>query len=175
LSINKAALSAGGAFTNHLVLVTGAVSFRAPVIRSGIFAEYSFTPVESRVLVKSENTIYQYFVISRAIEGGIFHDWSLGNDLVNGNFKFCTALSGAYQSYSKYSGSISKPENKFCIIPSAGITYSIHSVGFAAEVKYMKTPFYKMSPVWLGLKVSFNFLNDLSAIPGKQINISYNE
>jgi len=175
LKINKAALSAGGVFTNHLALVTGEVSFRAPIIRSGIFAGYTFTPVESRVLVKSENNIYQYFVVSRTIEGGIFHDWSLGKDLINGNFKFYTALSGAYQSYSKYSGSIKKPENQFCIIPSAGIVYSVHRVSFAAEVKYMKTPFYKIGPVWLGVKASFNFLNDLSSIPGKQITISNNE
>jgi len=175
LNINKAALSAGGVFTNHLALVTGEVSFRAPIIRSGIFAGYSFSPVESRVLVKSGDNIYQYYVISRTIEGGVFHDWPLGNSLTKGSFKFYTTISAAYQSYSKYSGSIKKPENHFCVIPSAGIEYSIHSVGISAEAKYMQTPFYKMAPVWLGIKVSFNFLRDVSSIPGKQINISINE
>jgi ankyrin repeat protein len=175
LSINKAALSAGGVVTNHLALVTGGVSFRAPLIRSGIFAEYTFSPVKSRVLVKSDDIIYQYFVDTRIIEGGVFHDWSMGKGMINGNLKFHTALSGAYKSYSKYYGSITKPENQFCIVPSAGITYSIHSIGFAAELKYIKTPFYKMAPVWFGLKFSVNFLTDHTSAPGKQINISSNE
>jgi ankyrin repeat protein len=175
LVVNKTTLSAGCLTTNHLVLLTGGVSFRAPMIRSGIFAEYTFTPGNSRVLVNSGSTIYQYFVTSRTIEAGIFHDWNLGGDAVSGNFEFYTALSGAYKSYSNYIGSIKKPANQFCIIPTAGVTYSFRSFGLAAELKYMKTPFYKMSDVWFGAKLFINIYPGNTDIPGKHKNISSNE
>jgi ankyrin repeat protein len=173
--INRAALTAGGMMTYHLAMVTGEVSFRAPLLKSGIFAAYTFTPVNSRVLVKSSDMFYQYYVIARTIEGGIFHDWTIGKNVVSGNVKFYSSLSGAYKMYSKYSGTLKKSENQFCIIPSAGILYSIHNIGLGAELRYMKTPFYKVYPVWMSLKISVNFLTDHTAVPGKQINISSNE
>jgi|WetSurMetagenome_2_1015567.scaffolds.fasta_scaffold00375_21 ankyrin repeat protein len=175
LSVNMTSLSAGCITTNHLVLLTGEVSLRAPMIRSGVFAEYTFTPGNSRVLVNSGSTIYQYFVASRTIEAGIFHDWNIGGDAMSGNFKFYSALSGGYKSYSKYSGSIMKPANQFCIIPSAGVTYSFRSLGMSAEIKYMKTPFYKMADVWFGAKLFVNIYSGKNEIPGIHKNNRSNE
>jgi ankyrin repeat protein len=175
LYFNRVSLSAGGITSNHLSLLTGEISFRDPALKAGIFAAYTFSPTESKVLVSSGDLYYQYFVSMKTIEAGLFRDWTLGKKVVNGNFKAYTSLSGAYKTYSEFAGTKQKPADKFCIIPSAGLQYLRNNLGISTELSYMKTPFYKVYPIWLSLKLSVNLLTDQASVPGKQINLGNNE
>ena len=157
LFVNSFSFSGGGMVTNHLAMLNGQLRFRAPVIKSGLFLEYTFSPSKSRVLVKSSDYYYQYFVSVAIAEAGIYHEWPISESINNGNFRFVASLSGAYKTYSQYSGTDKKAADKFCIIPSAGISYSRSYWGAGAELKYIDTPFYKMLPVWFGLKLTLNF------------------
>jgi len=156
LFINGFSFSAGGLVTNHFAMLNGQIALRAPVIKSGLFLGYTFSPSKSRVLVSSTDYRYQYFVSVGIAEAGIYHEWPISESISKGSFRFVSSLSGAYKIYSRYAGTEKRAANQFCIIPSAGISYTHSYWGAGAELKYIDTPFYKMLPVWLGLKFSIN-------------------
>ncbi len=175
LYFDQITFSAGGITTNHLSLLRGEVSVREPELKAGIFAAYSFYPVSSRVLVEKPDAIYQYRVMTSLIEAGVYKEFPFSDDPTTGTWSVVTSLSGAYRFFSEYNGTNFRPENKFCIIPSAGIQWNLRKLSITSDISYMNTPFYKMSPLWIDLKFSINFFSGKSVSPGKKIKIYRDE
>jgi len=171
ISFNQASLSMGGTVTNHLALLTGEVSLRDPNLKGGIFASYTFNPVSSKVLVETSDLYYQYRLKVKTIEAGVFKEFATWNNIRSATFTAYGSLSGAYKNYSEYNGTSIGPDNKFCVIPSLGLQYGRKRISAISEISYIKTPFYKMAPVWLSLKLSVNILSEQKVSSGKKINL----
>lgn len=171
ISFNQTSISMGGTATNHLALLTGEVSLRDPNLKGGIFASYTFNPVSSKVLVESSDIYYQYRLKVKTIEAGIFKEFARWDNIRSATLTAYGSVSGAYKNYSEYNGTSTGPDSKFCIIPSLGLEYGLRRFSAVSEISYIKTPFYKMVPVWLSLKLSVNIFSENAVSYGKKINL----
>ncbi len=164
-------LTFGGTAANHLALLSGEISFRSPVMKGGVFTSFSFNPVASRILVEAPDAFYQYRMKMRVIEAGVYKEFSGFTTNSKGYFVPYISLSGGYKSYTKYYGTTIKPEDKFCFIPSLGIRYDHTRWSLNSEIRYMKTPFYHVFPIWMDMSLSWRFFATKAASPGKRINL----
>lgn len=170
-SLNLVSISMGGTFSNHFSFLNGRISFRDPYLKGGVFASYNFNPVSSKILLEKPDAFYQYRLKVRTMEAGIVKDLITNRNIRSGSFATFASLSAAYKFYSEYNGTSSKPANQFCVIPALGMQLGYKRYSFASEFRYMKTPFYKIFPVWLNLRVSVNFFLDHSTSPSKHISL----
>lgn len=164
-------LFAGGSVTNHMAFFTGGAALRSQSLKGGLFAAYSFNPLGSKVLVSQPDVYYQYRIKVSTFEAGLFKEIVSLKSFKHGNITPYISLSGTYRMYSEYRGTDIKPVDSFCLVPSAGTRLDFKWWSVGTEVSYMKTPFYKMYPLWLDLRLSFNLLSDQSTAPGKRVNI----
>jgi uncharacterized protein len=169
IHLNEISFAAGGITTNHLSMLTGEIALIDPDLKAGIFASYSFYPVSTRVLIKQPEAIYQYRLKTSFIKAGISKDFPVYNNFEKGLWSIVTSLSCTYHIYSEYYGTNSHPDNKFSVVPAAGLDWTLSHFSISTDISYMKTPFYKISPLWVELKLSVNIFSDRPAAPGKKI------
>ncbi len=171
-SPDKFIMSAGGMFTSNYNMITASVSVADPGLRSGITLGTAFNPLIQRVLIdRDEETIYQYRVTTSVIYAGLFREFLFNKPYSKNKWKIFTTLSAGYRFHSLYEGTNDKPEDRFCIIPSAEFSWSRKNLSVTPGFTYLNTPFYKVSPVWFTLKVSYALLQGPEGFAGKKIKL----
>jgi len=169
-ALEEITFSPGGMFTSHYLLMTGAVSLTEPRLKAGITVGAAFNPFRYRLLVDDPEIIHQYRVNTSVISAGVFKDF-IFHRFRNSRLSAVPALSAGYRFFSEYEGTNLKPENSFCIIPSAEIRWRIGNFAANAGFVYMKMPFYKVSPAWFSLGISYTFSRTAPVTAGKKIKI----
>ncbi|MRR19651.1 ankyrin repeat domain-containing protein [bacterium] len=169
---DELSVSAGGMFTTHYQMATMAVSLTEPRMRAGVILGTAFNPSSQRMLFEGEDDIlYQYRVSSTVIHAGIFREFLLSNPSGIDRWSIVPSLSAGYRFYSRYEGTNDKPEDKFCIIPSAEIRWSRRRFNLGTGLTYLNTPFYKVLPVWFTLKASLTLTSNTKTLTGKKIRL----
>ncbi|MCI0522159.1 MAG: ankyrin repeat domain-containing protein, partial [Bacteroidales bacterium] len=163
--------SAGGMFTTHYLMLSGSVALIEPRKKTGLVLGYAFNPFNWRLLVEEQDVIYQYRVNSSVFHAGVFKEFPLRSKAGKGKFSFTTSLSGAYRFYSDYEGTRRSPEGRFCIMPSANFNWNWQYFGLSTGVTYLKTPFYKVMPLWFGVSGSVTLFGDYARSAGKKIRL----
>jgi ankyrin repeat protein len=170
-ALEELTFSAGAKFTSHYLLLDGSVSLTEPRIKAGITLGVSSNPFRWKLLVEESDATYQYMVNTYLIYAGVFKEFGLG-ETVNGNrLSIIPSLYAGYRFFSDYEGIDRKPESKFCIIPSADVTWKMKYFGISAGLSYMQTPFHKVPSIWLNLKASYSIMQRSPVVPGKKIKI----
>jgi ankyrin repeat protein len=172
-ALEELTLSAGGMLTSHYFMTGGTISLTEPGIRAGISLGAAFNPFSQRVLISNGNeAIYQYRVNSSVVYAGLFKEFRIpGVSAGKNNLSVVPSLSAGYRYYSLFEGTNDKPDNKFCVIPSAEIKWKKRAFSLGAGLTYLNTPFYKVSPVWLTLKASFTLTGKAREIVTKKIRL----
>jgi hypothetical protein len=172
LTLDAISFSAGGMFTTHYQMATMAVSLADPRLGTGIVLGTAFNPSSQRMLFEGDDDIiYQYRLSSKVIYAGLSREFILGKPSGVERWSFVPSLSAGYRFYSRYEGTNDKPEDKFCIIPSAEIRWTMRRFNLGSGLTYLNTPFYKVIPVWFTLKASFTFNSGTKTVTGKKIRL----
>ena len=170
-ALEELTFSTGAKFTSHYLLMDGSVSLTEPRMKAGITLGAASNPFRWKLLVEESDAIYQYMVNTYLIYAGIFKEFGLGETAYGNKLSIIPSLSAGYRFFSDYEGVDRKPESKFCIIPSADVTWRMKYFGISAGLGYMQTPFLKVSPIWLNLKESYTIMQKSPVVPGKRIKI----
>ena len=170
-ALEELTFSAGGRFTSHYLLLDGSVSLSEPRMKAGITLGAATNPFRWKLLVEENDATWQYMVNTYLIYAGVFKEFELGETAAGNKLSIIPSLSAGYRFYSDYEGVNRKPESKFCIIPSADISWKMKYFGISAGLSYMQTPFLKVSPIWLNLKLSYTLMQKSPIVPGKKIKI----
>jgi ankyrin repeat protein len=171
LALEELSFSAGSRFTSHYFLLDGSVSLTEPRMKAGITLGAAVNPFDWKLLVAESDATWQYMVNTYVIYAGVFKEFMLGETAGGNKLSIIPSLSAGYRFYSNYEGVERKPESKFCIIPSADVVWRIKNLGISAGLGYMQTPFLKVFPVWLNLKLSYSIIHKSPVIAGKRIKI----
>jgi len=171
--LEELTLAAGGMFTSHYLMTGGSISLTEPGIRAGISLGAAFNPFSQLILISGDNeVIYQYRVNSSVVYAGLFKEFRIpGTSAGNRSLSLVPSLSAGYRYYSLLEGTNDKPDNKFCLIPSAEIRWKKRSFALGAGLTYLKTPFYKVSPLWVTLQASFTLTGKAREITTKKIRL----
>lgn len=177
LSFSELSASAAGWFTTHYTLGGGSVTMEDPVRRLGIILGAAVNPSNQSLQVrKDDNIIYQYRVRSNIIYGGIMKEYPVSSATNGLRLSFIPSLSLGYRFHSLYEGTGERPDNSVCIMPAADMRISRGSFGISAGVAYLNMPFYRVSPVWLTLKASYQLTRSMGNFSGKRTRIyHYND
>ncbi|MCK7529603.1 MAG: ankyrin repeat domain-containing protein [Marinilabiliales bacterium] len=171
-SLDELSLSAGGMFTTHYQMASISLSLTEPRLRTGVTFGAAFNPSSQRLLIQGDDdVVYQYRVTSTVISAGLLREFPLSGPARVSRWSIVTSLSAGYRFYSRYQGTNDKPEDKFCIIPSADLVWSYRQFHLGSGITYLNTPFYKVFPVWFTLKASFTLTGDRNTIAGKKIRL----
>ncbi len=136
-------------------------SFREPFLNAGFLMGVDTKLWYTRVLVKqSEHQLYQYFDKGSVAYAGIFKNYALTNNPFRGNFELSTSLSAGYRFGDQLKGTLFTPANKFMIIPSVAVAWTLNDLAVSLGVNYMNTGFYHTGPIWFRLGVSYNLYFD---------------
>ncbi len=170
--LEEFSVSAGGMFTNHYPMAFASISLTEPGLKGGITVGAASSPSSRRVLSDgADDIIYQYKVKSSVIYAGVFREFLLNKPAMGYKWSFVPSIMAGYRFYSLYEGTNTRPDDKFCIIPAAEITWSMRHFTLGSGVAYMGTPFYKVSPLWITLKASYTLARDTKSITGKRIRL----
>jgi hypothetical protein len=174
-ALEELAFTGGARFTSHYLLLDGSVSLEEPRMKAGITIGAAVNPFRWKLLVQESDAIWQYNVNTYLVYAGIFKEFRLGETADGNKLSIVPSLSAGYRFFSDYEGVERKPEDKFCIIPSADVIWRIKYFGMSAGLSYMQTPFLKVFPVWLNLRLSYSIMEKSPVVPGKKIKIYNNE
>jgi ankyrin repeat protein len=167
---DRITLSAFGMLTTNDHFFGANIAFKDPKLKGGLLAGVDFKPTFSKVLIHTgESTYYQYFDKSSLIYGGIFRDFSLSDNPFTNNWVFTVSASAGYGLGNKLVGSNIIPWNKVIFIPSVGLKRTGTNFAVFANIDYLKTPFYKIGPVWLRLGISYTMFFDQNRAVMKKI------
>jgi ankyrin repeat protein len=145
-------------------------SFKEPYLNGGILIGLDTKLWYTRVLQKqSEHTFYQYMSKGSLIYAGLFKDFALTDYAFKGNFSLTTSLCGGYTFGNVYKGTLIAPENKFKVIPAAGIKWTKNDLSLSLGIDYIKTGFYHVGPVWIRMGASYNLFFDNVRTKGKSL------
>ncbi len=169
-ALEEITFSGGGMFTSHYLLMTGAVSLSEARLKAGITLGAALNPFRYRLLVNDPDIIHQYRVNSSVISAGIFKEF-IFYQFKNSRLSAVPSLSAGYRFFSEYEGTTLKPENSLCIIPSAEIRWHLSNFSASAGFVYLKMPFYRVSPLWFSLGISYTLSRTAPAAAGKKIKI----
>ncbi|NLE35888.1 MAG: hypothetical protein GX622_12365 [Bacteroidales bacterium] len=157
ISFNELSFSAGTMITSNYSMAGGAVSVASPGIHTGITLGAWANPFNQRMLVKDDDTYYQYSVKSTVIYTGLFREFMLSPAYSKVKIQSTAALSAGYRFHSLYEGTEERPDNSLLLMPSADIGISIRNLGVNAGISYLRMPFHRAGPVWMTLKITFTF------------------
>lgn len=169
--LEEFSFSAGAMFTTHYLLLNGTIAITEPRKNVGLILGCAINPFRYRLLVEEEDAIYQYRVNTSVIHAGIFKMFPLSDNLGKGKLSFTTSLTAGYRFYSDYEGTRRSPEGSFSIIPSVNLNWNSEHLGLSTGVTYLKTPFYKVIPVWFGVSGSVTLFRDYARSAGKKIRL----
>jgi len=170
LKIDEISISASAKF-NFRDYFTGLVfSFKEPLIDAGFIAGCDIKPVYTRILIESgENSYYQYFDRSSVVFAGIFKDFAVSEYLSGIKIAVSTSLSAGYSFGGKFKGTNVNPENKFRIMPAAGLKFQKKYVTIKTDLEYTNTDFYHVGPIWFRISIAYNSFISKVRSPGKTI------
>lgn len=165
-------LSAVGMITSHCSMTGASISLADPSLRTAVVIGGVTDPVKSRLLIQGDNDIlYQYRTRMSLIHAGISREFNLSSPANLNRLTFAPSLSAGYRFYSIYEGTTSKPDNTFCLIPAAELKWRRKSLGIGVGVTGLNTPFFKVSPAWFTLRVSYVLTRTSGLIPVKKTRI----
>lgn len=146
------------------------ISFREPLLNIGINAGIDTKLWYTRVLKKDgENVYYQYMDKSSIMNAGVFKDFLLNRNTKRIKILASSSLSLGYMFGNKLKGTNITPDNKFLIVPYAGIKFQKKNFIFSTGLEYSKTEFYLVGPLWFRAGCSYNFYLSKVRSPGKTI------
>jgi ankyrin repeat protein len=167
---DQAAISASVRFCTHDYFTGFNLAFKEPLLNGGIIAGVDFKPGYTRVLVKAdENLYYQYKDKSSMGYFGLFKNISLTNNFFGGNWSISTSVVASYSFGNKFKGTDIAPENKFKLVPAAGLKFELTNFSVYGNIEYMKTDFFKVGPIWFRAGAAINIFFDDKRGPGKII------
>lgn len=168
--IDQMALTLSPRFSQDDLYAGLRLSFREPLINGGIIAGLDTKPWYSGIMIDSgDDIIYQYREKRSLVYAGLFKDFIFIKSDRAGIFSFNTTLLAGVSFGNKLKGTWLTPENKFVIIPEAGIRWTLNDLAFFAGVDYLKSSYYNYSPLWVRAGVSFSFFFDKVKAPAKTI------
>jgi len=170
LRFDEISLSASVKFNFRDYFTGLAISFKEPALNAGIIAGCDLKPVYTRVLVQEgENTYYQYYDKSALVFGGFFKEFTVTEYNSTTRLSLSTSLTAGYSFGNIFRGTDIPPENKFKILPSAGIKYQVNNLTFKADLEYMKTAFYQIGPLWMRFGFAYSYFPGNVRSPDKSI------
>jgi ankyrin repeat protein len=165
-------VSALGMITSHCSMAGASISVADPSLRTAVFIGAASDPVSRKLLLQGDHDIlYQYSTRMSLIHAGLSKEFLLSRPANLNRLTFTSSLAAGYRFYSIYEGTSSSPDNKFCIIPTAELTWRRKGLGIGAGVTWLNTPFHKVSPAWFTLKVSYVLTRTAGIIPVKKTRI----
>lgn len=171
--IDEISVSPSVKLNNRDLYTGGVVMFREPVLKAGLKIGFDFKPVYSRVLVKAgENSFFQYYDKSSVIYGGLFKDFTLSESFSGLIFSASAALSAGFSFGPEFRGTNIPVEEKVRIMPSAGFKLQKKHFTATADIEYMKTQFFGISPLWFRAGFSYNYFISKVRSPGKTIKLN---
>lgn len=167
LRFNEFTVAPSIKFTPHDFYSGISISVREPMIKSGLVAGLDSKLWYTRVLMEySEDLYYQYMDKGSMFYAGIFKDFMLRNKSGNTSMSIFASLTGAYTFGNKLKGTGIAPENKFRIVPSAGLKLFIGNFTVSGGIEYLNSEFYGIGPVWFRTGCSYTFFfNNVKALP----------
>lgn len=146
------------------------LNFREPLLDGGIIAGIDTKPWYSRIMIDSgDDIIYQYREKRSMVYAGLFKDFAFMESDRTGTFSLNATVLAGFSFGNKLKGTYLTPENKFVVIPEAGIRWTLNNLSIYAGVDYLKSSYYKYSPLWVRTGLSFNFFFDKVKAPAKTI------
>lgn len=146
------------------------LAFKEPLLNGGFIAGFDAKLWDTRVLLKSsENVYYQYIDKSSLVYAGIFKDFLLTGEQKKTSLSLSAALSAGYTFGNKLKGTNITPDNKFLILPAAGVKLQRNHFILSAGIEYMKSEFYRIGPLWFRSGFSYNMYLNKVRSPGKMI------
>lgn len=168
--IDEISVSPSVKLNNHDFYTGGVIMFREPVMKAGLKTGFDLKPAYSRVLVKKgENLFYQYYDKSSVIYAGFFKDFTLRESFSGTIISASAAFSAGFSFGPEFRGTRVPAEEKIRIIPSAGLKLQKKHFTATADLEYMKTQFYGISPLWFRAGFSYNYFISKVRSPGKTI------
>jgi hypothetical protein len=168
--IDEISVSPNVKLNNHDFYSGGVIMFREPVMKAGLKTGFDFKPAYSRVLVKTgENLYYQYYDKSSLIYAGLFKDFTLKETFSGTIISASAAFSAGFSFGPRFRGTRVPAEEKIRIIPSAGLKVQKRHFTVKADLEYMKTQFYGISPLWFRAGFAYNYFISKVRSPGKTI------
>ncbi|MCD4664823.1 MAG: ankyrin repeat domain-containing protein [Bacteroidales bacterium] len=116
---------------------------------------YKTRPAVRSVLYQlDENTYYQFWEKRSCIHIGIDKYFVLLRSSLKSSGGIYTGLNGSY-TYGSFRGSNKKPDDKFILIPKAGIFLKINQVRLGLNYEYMNLKNTKVSPHRIDFSIAF--------------------
>lgn len=169
-AISEMAVLLSTRFTNGDLFTGLSLLFREPMTGAGFMAGFDIKPWYSRVMIQDNETLfYQYRDRSALAHAGIFKDFRLSGDYRKASLVLTASLSGAYSFGNKLRGTNLEPESRFRLNPGAGIKLQKERLIFAAGLEYLKSPYYRVGPVWLRTGLAWNIQFRKTRSPRKTI------
>ncbi len=157
LKIDEVSVSASVKFNLRDYFTGLSFSFKEPLLNAGFIAGCDIKPTYTRILLEAEkNEYYQYFDKSFIVFAGIFKDFTVSEYALATKIAVSASLLTGYSFSNKFKGTDITPENKFRIMPSAGLKFQKKHVTFRADLEYMNTGFYHVGPMWFRIGVAYN-------------------
>jgi len=168
--INQVSFYAGSRFTLHDYFASFSVHLANFSGKSGIMIGYDFKPSYTRVMMKKSDILfYQYYDKSSIAYAGYFYNLPVTDKVIGANWRLELSLSAGWYLPDKLKGTDLAPGKNFKIIPAAGICRTNDKFTLKAEIEYIKTPFYRVGPVWLRAGAGYNIFFNRYKAPGKII------
>ncbi len=146
------------------------LSFREPLLNGGIVAGIDTKPWYSKIMIdKGNDVIYQYREKRSLIYAGLFKDFTFAKSDRTGNFALSTSLMAGFSFGNKLKGTYLTPENKFVVVPEAGLRWTLNNLSVFAGGDYLRSKYYNYSSLWVRAGVSYSFFFDKVKAPAKTI------
>jgi ankyrin repeat protein len=159
--IDQFAITASSRFFIHDIYTGISLSFKEPYLNAGFTIGCDMKLWYTRVLMKSsEKLFYQYMDKGALAYAGVFKDFPLTDKPGRFNYSFSTSLLAGYSFGNKLKGTLITAENKFKVIPAAGIKLTKINLSFSLGLEYINTDFYHNGPIWLRAGISYNYYFD---------------
>jgi ankyrin repeat protein len=170
LKIDEISLSASVKFNIRDYFTGFSILFKEPTLNAGFVAGCDLKPTYTKILLKEgENAYYQYYDKSALAFGGFFKEFTITEYTSTRKLSISTSLCAGYSFGSNFKGTNLAPENKFKIIPAAGIKYQINQLTFKFDLEYMKTGFYHIGPLWVRIGFGYSYFLSKVRSPNKTI------
>jgi ankyrin repeat protein len=170
LKIDEISISLSAKFSIRDYFTGLSFSFKEPLLNAGFIAGCDIKPAYTRILLEAEgNEYYQYFDKSSIVFAGIFKDFTVSEYGPGTKIAVSASLSTGYSFGSKFKGTNITPENKFRIMPAAGVKFQNKHITIKTDLEYMNTGFYHIGPLWLRIGVNYNSFLSKVRSPGKTI------
>ena len=167
---DQVSISASARLHFHDYYTGISIALKDPFLSAGIFTGCDLKPTYTRVLMQTgENEYYQYFDRRSVVYGGIFKEFIIKDNPLQGSLSMSGYLALAYSFGNKLKGTSVVPENNIKINPAIELNWNKNWITVFGRFEYLKTELFKVGPVWLRIGASYNLFFNKSRAPGKII------